>query len=309
VTVARNVAGGARTATGNTTADIAARLLGWAQNAVNRSVPYVSGGAGQVAADCSSYVNWIYYQAGISLGGYNGGSHGPIVADLATYGRNVPLAGSTKLNNAVPGNVLIYSEPGEGPNSHTALYAGVINGVPMDYEESHSGEDAHLIPVDIPHLTSIRNFYDGGPGIVGRFNTKNPGATGAEGTSPAETAGVWNYVPGGSFVRHELGKGASAVSGDVVGAITGWFEGEIKNYGVRAVLIVFGAAAIIIGLWRIVQSNQTTGKAADGAADASGVPHPHKKSGPSSSGGSPVKQAAAKEGVSPVEADAAEVAA
>ena len=75
-------------------------------------VNYVYGGEtpGQ-AFDCSGLVQYVFKQVGINL---------PRTSQAqATAGK--PVNG---LNNAQAGDLILYNEPGEGPNSHVAIYIG-----------------------------------------------------------------------------------------------------------------------------------------------------------------------------------------
>lgn len=168
-------------------------ILGNAQSWVNAKVPYLTGGASKLAADCSGYINAMWLSAGYSLNGFTGAGHGPTTYQLALDGRGVPLAGAGGLANATPGEILLFNEPGD-PLGHAAIYAG--NG--LDYEESTPGSVAHLIPVDTAHLAAVRQLIDAagrptGPGVTGTFNGTAPAAVGyssgaAPTTAPAPTA-------------------------------------------------------------------------------------------------------------------------
>jgi hypothetical protein len=114
---------------------------------VAAKTPYVYGGVTKAGADCSGAVKWAFATAGFTFGART-------AAQQALLGTAVPLTGANLLWSADPGDILIFSEPGEGPDSHEALYAG--GG--LDYEESHTGTDAREIGVDTPHLVAIRRL-------------------------------------------------------------------------------------------------------------------------------------------------------
>jgi cell wall-associated NlpC family hydrolase len=190
-------AAAAKSAAAQATAGTAetATILGNAQSWANAAVPYVWGGASKLGADCSGFVNAMFDSVGISLGGFTGTGHGPDTAALATEGDTVALAGTDKLANAVPGEVLLFNETGAGID-HAAIYAG--NG--KDYEESQPGQPAHLIDVDTAHLAAIRQMVNPttgaaeGPGVTGTYNHAKPAAAGYTGgggtgaTTPSSTS-------------------------------------------------------------------------------------------------------------------------
>lgn len=194
-------------------------LLGQFQQLVNNHVPYVWSWAKARGADCSGAVNYVFWRIGYSVGGYQGpnSGHGPATTTQVGYGENVPLGDqSDPLANAQPGDLLFFNEPGEGPNSHVALYAG--NG--MMYDEPHTGLDAQEVPVTTQYVDDIQRYLDPstgaplGSGITGSF-TGNPG--GIDGSIPATTdpATTTGLVTGG------LGKTLGSVAGTVVGVTAG----------------------------------------------------------------------------------------
>lgn len=143
--------------------------------------PYVWGGVTQLGADCSGAMVWVFNKAGFSLG------NNRTSQQQAELGTNITLAGTGGLADAQAGDVLFFNEPGEGVNSHEAMYAG--NG--MDYELSQPGTVAHLVPVDTTHLSEIRRFVTAaGTPLAGIDGTAEqvPAPAGADPTTATLTS-------------------------------------------------------------------------------------------------------------------------
>lgn len=116
----------------------AARYLG---------VPYVWGGESPSGFDCSGLVQFVYDHLGVSL---------PRTSEeQAKVGVTVPVA------DLQPGDLIFYNEPGEGANSHVAIYAG--NG--QEIEAPRPGETVKVAPVDWAHYASARRVTGAVTGI------------------------------------------------------------------------------------------------------------------------------------------------
>lgn len=166
-------------------------LIAAFQQLVADKTPYISGGVNQLGADCSGAVLWVFNKAGFSLGGARTSEQ------QAELGTNITLAGTGGLANAEAGDVLIFSEPGEGPNSHEAMYAG--NG--MDYELSHPGTVAHLVPVDTAHLSVIRRFVTAaGTPLAGIDGTAEQVTPSAGAAAPTATLTSFNPLSASSWL-------------------------------------------------------------------------------------------------------------
>ena len=133
----------------------AARYLG---------VPYVYGGTTPQGFDCSGLVQFVYDHLGVNL---------PRTSqEQALSGVNVPR------DQLQPGDLILYNEPGEGPNSHIAIYAG--SG--QEIEAPRPGESVKVAPVDWAHFASARRVAGAVTGI--------PTATAASDTTPASVTGA-----------------------------------------------------------------------------------------------------------------------
>lgn len=116
----------------------AARFLG---------VPYVYGGTTPQGFDCSGLVQFVADNFGIKL---------PRTSqEQALSGVNVPR------DQLQPGDLILYNEPGEGPNSHIAIYAG--SG--QEIEAPKPGESVKVAPVDWAHFASARRVSGAVTGI------------------------------------------------------------------------------------------------------------------------------------------------
>jgi hypothetical protein len=107
----------------------AARYLG---------VPYVWGGADPHGFDCSGLVQWVYDHLGVSL--------------PRTSQEQASTGVSVAPNELQPGDLIFYNEPGEGPNSHVAIYAGAG----QEIEAPRPGESVKWAPVDWAHFAGAR---------------------------------------------------------------------------------------------------------------------------------------------------------
>lgn len=137
-------------------------------------VPYVYGGTTPAGFDCSGLVQYVDDKFGIKL---------PRTSqEQALSGVNVPR------NQLQPGDLIFYNEPGEGANSHVAIYAG--DG--QEIEAPRPGESVKVAPVDWSHFASARRVA----GAVTGIPTATPAAdTGTQaGATSILTKGVENLV-------------------------------------------------------------------------------------------------------------------
>jgi hypothetical protein len=188
-----------------------AGVLAYAQQIVTDKVPYAWGGWTKLGMDCSAYVNNAFRAVGISLGGYNGTGHGPATYGLATYGQAVPLTGADRLGSAEPGDDLLFDIPGEGVDSHTAIYAGND----MMYEEPQTGEDAKYTQVPYQLIDKIRRFVNPttgaplGPGVT--TTTPNTGGVKVAGLDFSDPAPAGSSGTGTAAAGAGVGAGTNAV--------------------------------------------------------------------------------------------------
>lgn len=130
---------GAGGATGSAVVNVASAQLG---------TPYVWGGetAGK-AFDCSGLVQYVFSKVGINL---------PRTSQQqATVGKAV-----NGLGQAQAGDLILYNEPGEGPNSHVAIYIGGGKQIAAP----HTGTVVQVQSVDTAHISTIRRVVSGGAG-------------------------------------------------------------------------------------------------------------------------------------------------
>lgn len=111
--------------------------------------PYQWGGASRSGVDCSGLVVLVYQSVGISL---------PRTSQQqAKSGRAV-----SSLAQAQPGDLILYNEPGEGANSHVAIYIGGGKQIAAPY----TGTVVQVQGVDKAHLSTIRRILGNGAGTA-----------------------------------------------------------------------------------------------------------------------------------------------
>jgi cell wall-associated NlpC family hydrolase len=110
--------------------------------------PYVWGGTSTKGVDCSGLVVLVYQKLGINL---------PRTSQQQASAGTAVTGG---LASAQPGDLILYNEPGEGPNSHVAIYIGGGQQIAAP----HTGTVVQVQPVDRGHLSCIRRIIKGGAG-------------------------------------------------------------------------------------------------------------------------------------------------
>ena len=126
-------------------------LAGEVHQWVGEEVPYLWGGASQLGADCSGYVQQLFAGVGVQVG--------RTTYQQVTEGNPVPVVGAGGLAAAAPGDVLFFDN-----NAHEALYLG--NGMMTD--EPHTGGHAEIVPVaGYGTPDAIRNFVAAGATVSG----------------------------------------------------------------------------------------------------------------------------------------------
>lgn len=156
----------------------AARYLG---------VPYVWGGASPSGFDCSGLVQWVYDHLGVSL---------PRTSqEQASTGVSVPVS------DLQPGDLIFYNEPGEGANSHVAIYAGAG----QEIEAPRPGETVKVAPVDWAHFASARRVSGAVTGIPTATQASSVTSTGLLDPLSGVSSAVNNLVITAVFVLGGVG--------------------------------------------------------------------------------------------------------
>jgi hypothetical protein len=162
----------------------AARYLG---------VPYVWGGATPKGFDCSGLVQWVYDHLGVSL---------PRTSqEQATTGVSVPIS------DLQPGDLLFFNEPGEGANSHVAIYAG--GG--QEIEAPRPGENVRVGPVDWSHFSGARRVAGALTGIPTAVTASDTTSTGLLTGASSLTSSATSLVYVALFVLGGVALGALGV--------------------------------------------------------------------------------------------------
>lgn len=130
--------------------------------------PYVFGAAGPSTFDCSGLVTYVFSHFGITLPHHS--------EDQAGYGTSVPY-------NQIQAGDLVFSDWGDGPNSHVGIATGdnrIINapqpGYNVEYDDLNSTYRSHLTAVRrVTGLTGVATFPGGESGgsdltsLLGQF--------------------------------------------------------------------------------------------------------------------------------------------
>ncbi|MGH3414883.1 MAG: C40 family peptidase [Actinocrinis sp.] len=172
----------------------AAQLLG---------IPYLYGGESLAGFDCSGLVQFVYDKVGVQL---------------PRTSQQQASAGSAVASNALqPGDLILYNEPGEGANSHVAIYAG--NGETI--VAPHTGTTVQYAPVDWTHFASARRVTGGA--AAGPSTNAAAAMTGAA----ASSTSWWNPLSWGSSITD-----------------------TVKTLAVSVPLVIGAVAILVIGLWK-----------------------------------------------------------
>lgn len=173
----------------------AAQLLG---------IPYVWGGESLSGFDCSGLVQYVYDQLGIAL---------PRTSE-AQAKIGTPVASQ----NLTPGDLVFYDEPGEGPDSHVAVYAGGGETI----EAPHTGADVQYEQVDWAHFAGATDVT----GLASSSAVAADEASAVTGGTASETS-WWNPLSWGTDVSD-----------------------EVKTLAISVPFVLGAVVIVIIGLWK-----------------------------------------------------------
>lgn len=204
---------------------------------VDAKVPYLWGGVTRFGADCSGFVKAVFAEVGVTIPGRT-------TSEQAQYGQPVQIGGAgDPFAYAQPGDVIFY---GLGNASNAMQHEGIYAGGGQIINEPHTGAVASYAPAAGSASEPIS--------AIRRYTT---------GTASATPASLTGYNPAGGLLGGDI---AGAITKGVTAPIVAWIDGV----AVRAALVVFGVAALIIGLARLV-SHTDAGQAAEHTAEKTAV--------------------------------------
>lgn len=198
-----------------------------------KGVPYVYGGGGPpgLGWDCSGFINWVLgHDLGLTLPGgirgFNGASHGPVVASYATW-----LGARTVKGPPQPGDLCVFV--GLGPNGHIGIALGpdtMISALNPSYGTA---------------VTPIRGYGPAGAPLMFRRVTAVAGGPGASAGGP----GIWQQLRD-AVSSGELGVARALAAGSRVlrGALGGGVITALLLVGLYSVILITVAAAAGIAL-------------------------------------------------------------
>lgn len=213
--------------------------------------PYVYAATGPNAFDCSGLTQWAYGQAGIKI---------PRTSqEQAKAGTSIPLSA------AQPGDLLLFSYPGESgnpaPNNHVTMYVGPNKEI----EAPHTGENVKYSGIDTAHLSKVVHITGNPVDINGNTTpTSTAGALAASGINPSTWPGTsmssasWNLLD-------PLGIGSS-VAGDVASSVVSSVLNAAGPLMLNGASLLVAGALIVAGFWRMTEPVRQQAKAAEAKA-------------------------------------------
>jgi cell wall-associated NlpC family hydrolase len=174
----------------------AAQLLG---------IPYVWGGESLKGFDCSGLVQFVYDKLGVQL--------------PRTSQQQASAGVAVSPQALQPGDLILYNEPGEGPNSHIGIYAG--NGQEID--APHTGANVQLDPVDWSHFAGARRVTGAAGGSSSNANVSGAAAL----TGGVSQTSWWNPLTWGSSISD-----------------------EVKTLAVSIPIVLGAVAILVVGAWK-----------------------------------------------------------